>query len=126
MSHTHILVVDDDPMIRFLVQEYLKASGFQVETCASGREALEKASADTPSLMILDVQMPEMNGIEVLEQLRAAPTTASIPVLMLSANASEAHTLSTVQADAYLEKPFAMQALLEAVQGTRREPHPSS
>jgi DNA-binding response OmpR family regulator len=125
MSDTHILVVDDDPMIRFLVQEYLKASGFQVETCAGGREALAKVSTDSPSLMILDLQMPEMNGVEVLEQLRAAPTTASIPVLMLSANASEAHTLSTVKADAYLEKPFAMQALLDAVKGTRRESPPS-
>ncbi len=120
MSSEHIVVVDDDPMIRFLVQEYLKASGFAVETCASGREALSSVASATPSLVILDLQMPEMNGVEVLEQLRANPATAGVPVLMLSANASDAHTLSATQADAYLEKPFAMQALLEAVSTTRR------
>lgn len=120
MSQGHIVVVDDDPMIRFLVQEYLKASGFTVDAFESGKDALAALPSLTPNLVMLDLQMPGMNGIEVLQQLRANPGTADVPVLMLSANAGEAQTLSDTVANAYLEKPFQMQALLAAVESTKR------
>jgi CheY-like chemotaxis protein len=119
MSQGQIVIVDDDPMIRFLVQEYLKASGFTVEAFGSGAEALAALPSLMPNLVVLDLQMPQMNGIEVLEHLRGNPDTAAIPVLMLSANAGEAQTMSSVAANAYLEKPFQMQALLAAVESTR-------
>lgn len=119
MSQGQIVIVDDDPMIRFLVQEYLKASGFTVEAFESGKDALAALDTLTPNLVVLDLQMPQMNGIEVLEHLRANPSTANIPVLMLSANAGEAQTMSTVVANAYLEKPFQMHALLAAVESTK-------
>jgi DNA-binding response OmpR family regulator len=107
-------------MIRFLVQEYLKASGFTVDAFESGKDALTALADLTPSLVVLDLQMPGMNGIEVLEHIRANPSTSGIPVLMLSANAGEAQTLSTVLANAYLEKPFQMNALLAAVESTKK------
>lgn len=119
MSQGKIVVVDDDPMIRFLVQEYLKAAGFDVDAFEGGKAALAALSTLQPHLLVLDLQMPEMNGFEVLEKLRADPLTAAIPVLMLSANAGEAQTRSSVSADAYLEKPFQMQALLAAVESTK-------
>ncbi len=119
MSQGQIIIVDDDPMIRFLVQEYLKAAGFVVEAFGSGQEALDALPSLSPNLVVLDLQMPHMNGIEVLQHLRANPSTVNLPVLMLSANAGEAQQMSSVPANAYLEKPFQMQALLAAVESTK-------
>jgi CheY-like chemotaxis protein len=116
----HVVVVDDDPMIRFLLQEYLKALGFSVDAYSAGREALEALANTTPDLIVLDLQMPEMNGIEVLTHLRQHPSTANTPVLMLSANATEARSDTSISADCYLEKPFQIQDLLSAVQSTVR------
>jgi CheY-like chemotaxis protein len=115
-----IVVIDDDPMIRFLIQEYLNAFGFSVEAFAGGSEALPAIELTPPDLVVIDMQMPDMNGFEVLEKLRTNPSTAHIATLMLSANASEGPELSEIQPDAYLEKPFQMQGLLEAVQNTSR------
>jgi DNA-binding response OmpR family regulator len=119
MSQGKIAVVDDDPMIRFLVQEYLKAAGFEVDAFDGGKAALAALANLQPNLVVLDLQMPEMNGFEVLQKLRQDPITAAIPVLMLSANASEAQTIANVSANAYLEKPFQMQELLAKVESTK-------
>lgn len=115
-----IMVVDDDPMIRFLVQEYLTAVGYSVTACGGGAEALNSLQTFTPDLIILDLQMPEMNGLEVLENLRGSPGTEKIPVLLLSANASDAKSENGVTADHYLEKPFQMSDFLAAVKSTTR------
>ena len=115
-----IMVVDDDPMIRFLVQEYLTAVGYSVTACGGGAEALGSLQNFTPDLIILDLQMPEMNGLEVLENLRGSPGTEKIPVLLLSANASDAKSESGATADHYLEKPFQMSDFLAAVKSTTR------
>ena len=112
--------MDDDPMIRFLVQEYLTASGFSVTACSGGIEALQVIASSPPDLIVLDMQMPEMNGLEVLANVRQLPTGAQVPVLLLSANASEAKSESGPNADQYLEKPFQMSDLLEAVKSTVR------
>jgi DNA-binding response OmpR family regulator len=120
MEKTKVVVVDDDPMIRFLVQEYLAAAGFEVQAFARGAEMLETLASSQPDLVILDLQMPEMNGLEVLEKIRSSPETSSVPVLMLSANTRDAQGASAPTADQYLEKPFQMQDFLEAVQSTKR------
>lgn len=120
MSNKKVVVIDDDPMIRFLIQEYLNAFGFSIEAFAGGTEALPAIQVSPPDLVVIDMQMPDMNGFEVLEKLRANPATAGVATLMLSANASEGPSLSEIQPDAYLEKPFQMQGLLEAVQNTSR------
>ena len=117
-----VIVIDDDPMIRFLVQEYLTALGYSVESFGGGAEALVSLGSSQPDLVVLDMQMPEMNGTEVLQHIRQNPATAGVAVLMLSANASEAQNLAGPKADSYLEKPFQMQTLLEAVQSTQRAP----
>jgi CheY-like chemotaxis protein len=118
-----ILIVDDDPMIRFLVQEYLSASGFQVTACSSGSEALSVFASSPPDLVVLDMQMPEMNGLEVLARVRELPHGESVPVLLLSANASEARSEDGPNPDQFLEKPFQMSDLLEAVKSTVRADH---
>jgi|688.fasta_scaffold1108180_2 CheY-like chemotaxis protein len=115
-----IMVVDDDPMIRFLVQEYLTAVGYSVTACGGGAEALSSLQSFTPDLIILDLQMPEMNGLEVIENLKRTPETENIPVLLLSANASDAKSERGVTADHYLEKPFQMSDFLAAVKSTTR------
>lgn len=120
MSKKHIVLVDDDPMIRMLVQEYLKAFGFEVSAFDSGADALSALSKTVPDLLVLDLQMPGMNGLEVLEKVRSDPRTEPVPVLMLSANAGEAQAMPGIMADQYLEKPFQMKAFLEAVESTQR------
>ncbi len=115
MTQTDVVLIDDDPMIRFLVQEYLSAFNYSVTAYEHGGSALEGLKEVTPRVILLDLQMPLMNGFEVLEQLRGDPNLANVKVVMLSANASDAPRLGTLQPDAYLEKPFQMDALLRAV-----------
>lgn len=115
MTQTDVVLIDDDPMIRFLVQEYLTAFDYTVTTFESGSTALEGLKETAPKIILLDLQMPVMNGFEVLENLRGNPSLAPIPVIMLSANAADAAHMSTIQPDGYLEKPFQMDALLRAV-----------
>jgi two-component system alkaline phosphatase synthesis response regulator PhoP/two-component system response regulator VicR len=103
-----ILVVDDERHIVRLVQVNLQKEGYEVETAANGLEALEQARAGQPDLIVMDVMMPEMDGFEALQQLKADETTAEIPVIMLTAKAQDADVFRGWQsgADLYLTKPF--------------------
>jgi diguanylate cyclase (GGDEF)-like protein len=105
-----VLVVDDDPMILKMVKTVLENSslGFEVLTTGSGREGVEMAKSDIPDLILLDLMMPEMDGIEVCEMLRASRLTYLIPIIMLTASASSIHRLDALRTgvDEYLSKPF--------------------
>jgi DNA-binding response OmpR family regulator len=79
-----ILLVEDDPLILRLYQNAFSLAGFEVEIAADGAIGLKKAKEVRPSLIILDVMMPNMNGLEVLDQLKSDPNTMSIPVIMLT------------------------------------------
>lgn len=79
-----LLLVDDDIDVATMYETQLAAHGFQVITAHSGTEALDRASAEHPDLIYLDLGLPEMHGFEVLEQLRATPRTAAIPVVILT------------------------------------------
>lgn len=114
----HIFLVDDDPVIRALVGDYLGMSGHTVEPYASGPECLIRLKRGTPDLVILDMQMPDMTGAEVLSKIRQNPACAKVLVLMLSGNDdTEGVTLEqyNVRADTYLQKPFDMKELLQTV-----------
>src|SRR5215213_1432872 len=78
-----ILVVDDEPDALELIQYNLKAAGYDVVTAADGEEALKKARATNPSLVILDVMLPEVDGLEVCKTLRKEPATSTVPIIML-------------------------------------------
>lgn len=80
-----ILIADDDAVIRRLLQVNLRIAGFEVEAAASGHEAIERALADPPALVLLDLMMPGVDGWEVVRVLRAEPATAAVPVVVLSA-----------------------------------------
>jgi CheY-like chemotaxis protein len=79
-----LLLVDDDIDVATMYEMQLAAHGFQVSTAHSGMEAIHRASAEHPDLIYLDLGLPEMHGFEVLEQLRATPRTAGIPVVILT------------------------------------------
>ncbi len=108
-----ILVVDDEPDIVALVAYHLARAGYGVSTASSGPEALAKATAELPSLVVLDLMLPGMSGFDVLERLRSDPRTAHIAVLTLTARREEPDRLRglTLGADDYLTKPFSPQEL---------------
>ncbi|MBN8547835.1 MAG: response regulator [Deltaproteobacteria bacterium] len=111
-----ILIVDDDPVVRMLVTEYLSHYGHSVEVVESGKLCLEKLRENSPDILILDMLMPDMSGTEVLEQLRANPTTANLPVIMLSADKRmAADASSSAHADCYIQKPFDIKDFLRAI-----------
>jgi CheY-like chemotaxis protein len=84
-----ILVVEDDPLMSRMYQKIFTFEGYDVEMASDGQEGLDKARAIKPTLMLLDVMMPKLNGLQVLEKLKADPETKAIPVVMLTNLAGE-------------------------------------
>ena len=109
-----ILVVDDEPETVELVEFNLAQAGYDVATARDGAEALESARRLQPQLIILDVMMPEMDGMEVCRLLRRDPATSAIPIIMLTAKASEADRILGLElgADDYVVKPFSPRELV--------------
>ena len=114
-----ILVVDDERNIVDLARMYLRNEGFQIETAGNGREALEKARALHPSLVILDIMMPEMDGLEVCRILRKE---SDIPVVMLTARGDDVDRIVGLElgADDYITKPFNPRELVARVKAVLR------
>lgn len=114
---TRVLVADDDRDIRDLVAFKLGQAGYEVETVEDGVRALAQARSTPPSLVVLDVMMPGLSGMDVARQLRADPQTASVPIIMLTAKAQEADVESgfAVGVDDYVIKPFSPRELLSRV-----------
>jgi|SRR6185369_14274180 len=84
-----LLIVEDDPLMSRMYQKIFTFEGYEVEMAGDGQEGLDKARAIKPTLMLLDVMMPKLNGLQVLEKLKADPETKSIPVIMLTNLAGE-------------------------------------
>ena len=118
MSAKRILIVDDEEMIRELAKDYLQSKGYEVLIAEDGKKGLQEAQANKPDLIILDVNMPKMNGFQVLEKLKQDSETRGIPVLMLtdSQSGEDKRQGMECRADKYLPKPFMPQALLEEIQ----------
>jgi DNA-binding response OmpR family regulator len=112
-----VLVVDDDPVILKLLQVNFEMEGFTVRTAADGAEALAAATAEPPDLVISDVMMPRMNGLELVSALEADDRTRHIPVVLLSARAQAGDVSDGlgVGADDYVTKPFEPLELVERV-----------
>jgi two-component system phosphate regulon response regulator PhoB len=108
-----VLIVDDEPDALELIGFNLKRAGFEVLTASDGKQALQKARELLPSLIVLDVMLPEVDGLEVCKILRAESRTASIPILMLTAKATEIDRVLGLElgADDYLTKPFSPREL---------------
>jgi CheY-like chemotaxis protein len=113
-----ILVADDEPEVVNLVRTLLEWQRYSVLDAVDGREALQQARRMVPDLILLDVRMPRMSGLAVLEKLQADPLTADIPVIMLSVVTTYTEVRAALQrgAVAYLSKPFELKEMLELVQ----------
>jgi two-component system response regulator MtrA len=115
----HILLVEDDPSIREITALGLRSSGFVVETAADGIEAVERWRRDRPDLVLLDVMLPRLDGLEVLRAIRREATT---PVVMLTARADTIDVVVGLEsgADDYVRKPFEMPELVARVRAALR------
>jgi CheY-like chemotaxis protein len=113
-----ILVVDDDADIRTLIETVLEASGHDVTLAASGQEALNKLKRRPFELVVLDIMMPAMSGYQVLEQIRAMPSRAATPVIVVTAKHDPAGVMREVEGGAidHLAKPFLPEELEEVVE----------
>jgi DNA-binding response OmpR family regulator len=113
-----ILVVDDDEDIRALVTTILTRAGFRAEAVNGGLPALAAARRNVPRMVVLDVRMPDMSGLEVCRALKASSITANSPVLLISAESSSADIAAARAAgcDDYLAKPFAARELVRRVE----------
>ena len=126
---TRVLVVEDDPDIAELVARYLDKAGFSSERETSGREALKRIAEKPPDVLVLDLMLPHVDGLEICRRLRADESTAGIPIIMLTARGDESERIVGLElgADDYLAKPFSPNELVARVRAlvrrsTRREP----
>lgn len=121
-----ILVVDDEPAVRFALDRALSVEGYQVEVAGDGMDALRRISAQRPDAVLLDVMMPEVNGLEVCRRMRAMGDAT--PILVLTARDQVADRVAGLDAgaDDYLVKPFALQELLARVRALLRRTEPAT
>ena len=112
-----IMVVDDNPDIITIVTTILEGKGYQVLSASSGQELLNLLTDRKPDLIILDIMMPEMDGLEVLGRLKAVTETASIPVILLTAKVQYEDVLGGYKlgADYYITKPFTSTQLVNGI-----------
>ncbi len=123
-----ILIVEDEKDILQLVQLYLEKEGFRTATAMTGAEGLKQVKAEKPDVVVLDLMLPELDGLEVCKRLRSSPETALLPIIMLTAKAEESDTIIGLElgADDYVTKPFSPKALVARVKALvrRLERHP--
>ncbi|MFN8058166.1 MAG: response regulator transcription factor [Vicinamibacterales bacterium] len=119
---SRILVVEDDPDIADLLQHYLSQAGHDLTVLSSGTEAVARVQADAPDLVVLDRMLPGVDGLDICRRLRADPTTAAIPITMLTARAEEADRIIGLEvgADDYVTKPFSPKELVARINALLR------
>lgn len=122
MNRAHVLVVDDEPDLLELVQYNLAAAGYDVTCVGSGEEALAAVGSVRPELVILDVLLPGMDGLDVCKTLKGDAQTSAIPIVMLTARGEEADIVTGLEvgADDYLAKPFSPRELLARIKAVLR------
>ena len=114
-----ILIVDDEPIVREVVEQYLKQDGFTVDAAADGLEAMRRFQAARPDLVLLDLMLPGLDGLEVCRQMRAL---SNVPIIMLTAKTDEIDTIIglSVGADDYIAKPFSPREVVARVKAVLR------
>lgn len=117
-----ILIIEDETDLADVIGYNLRRAGYRTDAAADGQIGLQKATDERPDLVILDVMMPQLSGLQVARLLRTNPKTSAIPILMLTAKAEEADQVAGLQvgADDYVTKPFSMKVLLARVEAMLR------
>ena len=117
MANEKILIVDDEEDVLELVRYNLNRSGYQIETASSGEEALSKARKSSPGLIILDLMLPGIDGLEVCKKLKGDIKTEHIPIVMLTAKGDESDIVTGLElgAEDYITKPFSPKVLIARV-----------
>lgn len=112
-----IMVVDDNQVFVDVVRRMLEKRGFAVECVYSGLEAFARLEVKKPDLIVLDIMMPEMDGLQVLARLKAASETSSIPVILVTAKSKDLDVLTGYQmgGDYYITKPFSSHQLMSGI-----------
>src|SRR6266705_2931128 len=124
---SRVLIVEDERDIRDLVLFHLEREGFQVSSASSGEEALRQVRHASPDLVLLDLMLPAMGGLEVCRKLRQDPATVALPIVMLTAKGDEVDRVLGLElgADDYVVKPFSPKELLARVRAVLRRSLPA-
>ena len=114
-----ILVVEDNELNLKLFCDLLRAHGFEAEPVRDGREALDRARAFVPDLVVMDIQMPHVSGLELIEQMKAASDLKAMPIMAVTAYAAKGdeERIRDAGAEGYVSKPISVIRFVEAVQG---------
>ncbi|MCP4424580.1 MAG: response regulator/pilus assembly protein [Chloroflexi bacterium] len=122
MNQKKVLIIDDEFPVRYLVEHQLRRNGFEAISAKDGPSGIQAAHTHKPDLIVLDIMMPNMNGFEVCQEIRNAPSIASIPVIFLTACMTRKHKLRAFEigADDYLVKPFQPDELLAHITAVLR------
>src|SRR5438874_6339838 len=130
MAKSKILIVEDEPALVEVLSYNLQREGYEVAVAKEGREGLRKAQMQLPDLVILDLMLPGLNGLDICRELRASSRTAGISILMLTAKGEETDQVVgfAMGADDYVTKPFSVKVLLQRIKVLLRRhdnPEPS-
>ena len=119
MDKTLILVVEDDAAIRNLISATLKANDYRFITAANGESAISEAASHNPDIVLLDLGLPDMDGIRVIQRIR---TWSNMPIIVISARSEDQDKIEALDAgaDDYLTKPFSVEELLARLRATLR------
>lgn len=117
---SYILIVDDDPTIRSVLEALLEDEGFDPVTATNGQEALRIVADDRPALILMDLMMPVMSGVDAVRVLKEDPQTADIPVIAMSAGFILRESIEDLLADGIIAKPFELDALIASIHDTLR------
>jgi len=117
MANEHVLVIEDNEKNAKLAKDILEFRGYRVSVAGTAEDGLARAAAEPPDLVLMDIQLPGMNGIEALAKLREAEATKAIPVVAFTASVmpSDRHTIMAAGFNAFLSKPIAMKEFTETV-----------
>jgi len=124
-ARSRAIIVEDDPDIGQLVAHYLQKAGFEPTLLTSGRDVVARAKRQVPDVILLDVMLPGMDGLEICRALRADPDSARVPIIMLTAKAEESDRIVGLElgADDYITKPFSPNEVVARVRALLRRAH---
>jgi len=122
MAKEHIIIVEDEEDILELLRYHLTREGYSVTTAANGEQALKIIAQKMPALVLLDLMLPGLNGLEICRSLKKDPQTAAIPIMMVTAKNEESDVVIGLElgADDYIIKPFSMKVLVARVHAVLR------